>query len=152
MYSIYEYIRGAFGSFSITTMLLLAGFLLQRLFGRRLISNADRSAILYGAAMTGVVLYPTALGLLPVDAYRLGYRPVFLLLLFLVLAISMWLLKYRAVGMFIVIAVIFFNLHALESYNLWDYLIDPFVALYALGWTIYQLKSQSFKTFKTDNG
>jgi len=139
MHSAYEYIRGVFGSLSITNMLLLASFFLRMLFGRHLISGADQSAILYGAALTGLLLYPSAMGFLPIDAYRLGYRPLVLLLLLLVLAISMWVLKYRTVSVFIVIDVIAFNLHALESCNLWDYLIDPFVTLYALVWTTYGL-------------
>lgn len=135
---IYEYFRVVSGSLSITTILLLVIFLLQRIFDQRMISAADRSAILYGVAGAGLVLYPTALGLLSVDIYRLGYQPIFLLLLLLIMAISMWVLAYRTVAMFIVIPVIMFNLHALESINLWDYLIDPFVMLYALGWVAYQ--------------
>ncbi len=139
MFSLYEYIRGVFGSFSITTMLLLACFLLRMLFDRHLISGADQSAILYGAAMTGLLLYPSAMGLSPIDTYRLGYRPRFLLIFLLVLAIYLWVLKYRTVSVFIVIDVLAFKLHALESCNLWDYLIDPFVALYALIWATYGL-------------
>lgn len=49
-------------------------------------------------------------------------------------------LKRHVGGIFIVIAVIVFNFHVLESDNLWDYLIDPIITLYAWAWILYRTK------------
>lgn len=133
------YFRGAVGFLSITTILLLIISLIQRLFNRFILKDAERSIIFQGITLAGMVLYPTALGFSPIDIYRLGYKPLTLLFILLLFAVLAWLLEYHIGAMFIVIAVIAFNLQIFESQNLWDYLIDPFVMLYALGWIVFQI-------------
>lgn len=76
-------------------------------------------------------LYPMALGLGYFDPYRLGYGdPLFLggLLLVTVYALfRQWWLP----AMLIPLAVLAWAAGWYASPNLWDYLIDPFLAAYA---------------------
>ncbi len=39
----------------------------------------------------------------------------------------------------------------LESENLWDYLVDPFIVFYAWGWVIYTLVKTDKKEIMQDN-
>ena len=85
------------------------------------------------------------------DLYRLGYHPRFLLVLILCLTILAWMVSLRFAAMLPVIAVIAFNLNILESENLWDYLVDPFIVFYAWGWVIYTLVRTDKKEIMQDN-
>ncbi|MEK6561220.1 MAG: hypothetical protein AABZ07_05750, partial [Nitrospirota bacterium] len=129
---LYKYFYGVFGNLSITSVILLLSFLVKNISNnisnnRQVPSGREKSAILYSVAVAGLILYPTSLGFVPVDLYRLGYHPRFLLVLILCLTILAWMVSLRFAAMLPVIAVIAFNLNILESENLWDYLVDPFI-------------------------
>ena len=81
---------------------------------------------------TGLLLYPTALGITRFDLYALGYYPV--LLMPLLFALFAWCLLYRHTlpALLLATATVGWLLGILESDNLWDYLLDPVVTLYAL--------------------
>jgi len=68
------------------------------------------------------------------DPYRLGYgSPCFLGVLAAV-ALAAWFARLQLVAVCIALAVLAWTIGWYESGNVWDYLLDPFVALYALGW------------------
>ncbi len=147
---LYQYFYGVFGNLSITSVLLLMGFLAKKILNcRQVLYDREKSAIVYSVAVAGLILYPTALGFFPVDLYHLGYHPRFLLILILCLTILAWMVSLRSAAMLPVIAVTAFNLNILESENLWDYLIDPFVVFYAWGWVIYSVAACN-NNVKTD--
>jgi len=155
---LYKYFYGVFGNLSITSVILLLSFLVKNISNNINISNnrqvpsgREKSAILYSVAVAGLILYPTSLGFVPVDLYRLGYHPRFLLVLILCLTILAWMVSLRFAAMLPVIAVIAFNLNILESENLWDYLVDPFIVFYAWGWVIYSLVKTDKKEIMQDN-
>lgn len=133
---VYGYFWGVIGQPSITTMLLLGGVVVARLSNRRPLPSADVKWLLGCVAAAGFVLYPTGLGLTSVDAYRFGYRPLALLVILPALAVTGWASGKRAAALFPVVAVAAFDLRLLESENLWDYLTDPVVTLFAWGWVI----------------
>jgi hypothetical protein len=84
--------------------------------------------------VAGVLLYPAALGLTYFDPYALGYAsPVFAGVL-LVLALAAWYLRLEWLVALLLLAVLARLANALESRNLWDYLIDPWLVLYGLLW------------------
>ncbi|MDD5557025.1 MAG: hypothetical protein PHN82_07230 [bacterium] len=130
------YLLGVAGELSVTSLLLLGCALAGALSGTRSLPRPDRSAVLGAVAAGGLILYPSASGLMPPDAYRLGYGPVLLLAALLVLSAAAWASGRRRAALFPVVAVAAYSLRLLESSNLWDYLLDPAVVLCAWGWTI----------------
>ncbi len=135
MRSFYQFLHGIFGEVSVLTLAFLIHCIGKRLLKRDLLSVSDRSLLLYGVAAVGIILYPTALGLSRWDLYRLGYQPVFLLLLLSIGVLWGWFSGCRRASMLLLIAVITHNIGLMESDNLWDYLIDPFVTIYAFVWS-----------------
>ena len=127
------FVRGMVGDLSITAILVLAAALSTALTGRVALDGPSRTALLAGAAVAGAVLYPMTLGLSRVDPYALGYRPrVFLALIAVLVALSWW--HRRGAAVVLAAGVCAFNLRALESVNLWDYLLDP--ALVVAAWAL----------------
>ncbi len=130
----YAYLYGIVGELSIPTLSLIVLFVIKRFLRRDILSISDSSVLLYGIAAIGIVLYPTALGFSKWDLYRFGYNPMFLLPPLLIAVLITWFSGHRMTAMIILIAIIARNLRFFESDNLWDYLIDPFITIYAFVW------------------
>ncbi len=124
------YIRGATGDLSITTLLLLWCALLRHWRGA--IKCNHHNALLTLVVLAALVLYPMALGIGAYDPYRLGYgNPQFVVAL-LLFALAAWFWNHLLVALCIAFATFAWALGWYESNNLWDYLLDPFVSVYAL--------------------
>lgn len=130
------YVRGVTGDLSVTSIVLLAVSITGwRAPGERKVLSA---AVLAGA----VFLYPMALGLGGFDPYRLGFAPHVLLPVLCVGAGLAWLRQRYLALACIVLAVTGHSLALMESTNLWDYLLDPWIALVS----IYDLRPLRRKT------
>lgn len=124
------YIRGATGDLSITTLMLLWCTLLRPWCGA--IKFNDHNALLLMVALAALALYPMSLGAGAYDPYRLGYsNPQFVATL-LLLALAAWFWKATLITLCIGFATLAWAAGWYESDNLWDYLLDPWVAIYAL--------------------
>ncbi|MFZ2854469.1 MAG: hypothetical protein WAZ34_10220 [Rhodocyclaceae bacterium] len=125
------YVRGIVGDPSIGTLLLL-GYALARQSGFLApLSASGRLAALALPLLAAGILYPLALGAAAYDSYRWGYGDPYFLGLLLVLAVAAtWRLPLVALS--IALAVLAWALGWHESGNLWDYLIDPLLVIYAL--------------------
>ena len=130
--SIAQWLRSALGDLSILTLVVFSNILMQRLFNYRLLAPATRNTLLLGVALVGVVFYPLALGVSAFDPYRLGYAAVLMSVLLCLASIIAWLGTMRGLAIILLLPLLAFNLHLLESYNLWDYLLDPILLIYAL--------------------
>jgi hypothetical protein len=130
--SIAQWLRSALGDLSIPTLVVFSNILMQRLFNYRLLAPATRNTLLLGVALVGVVFYPLALGVSAFDPYRLGYAPVLMSVLLCLASIIAWLGTMRGLAIILLLPLLAFNLHLLESYNLWDYLLDPILLVYAV--------------------
>ncbi|MDH3592814.1 MAG: hypothetical protein OER88_13090, partial [Planctomycetota bacterium] len=75
------------------------------------------------------VLYPAALGLGPIDPYAWGFAGWGLPIVLLVFAAWCWTTGRGVVALILFGAVAAYDLRLMESENLWDYVLDPFVAL-----------------------
>lgn len=127
------YVRGVTGDLSITTLVLLWCALLQPWLDKSVQQNKQsRHTLLILVALTALALYPMALGIGTFDPYRLGYsNPLFVGAL-LIIAVTAWLNRFYLVALCIALATLAWATGWYESDNLWDYLLDPFVAIYAL--------------------
>jgi hypothetical protein len=124
------YLRGMTGDLSITTLVLLCSTMLRPWCGTA--QAGQRFALLGLIAITSIVFYPMALGVGAYDPYQLGYGnwPFVVVLLFL--ALASWLRGYLIITLCIALATLAWAVGWYESDNLWDYLIDPFAAIYGL--------------------
>lgn len=136
---LYGYFLGVAGDLSITTLVLLLAALIAAAGGGSLLRNSDRALLFAAVALAGLALYPTAAGFTPFDVYRLGYRPFGLVCGVLAVSLWAWVSGRRAAAIIPLVALAAFDLHALESGNLWDYLLDPLVVLFALGWWVRRI-------------
>ena len=128
----FYYLRGYVGDLSITSSIFLSAFIIQRGGGRLLYEVTEKQYLLWAAALTGLFLYPLALGLGQFDPYRLGYEPQLLLSILFFLAIYLWYKTYYFLLFLVTSAVLAFISGVLESANLWDYLRDGVLGLFAL--------------------
>lgn len=131
--SVAGYLRGAFGDLSVMTLLLLARVLLRPRAPRAI--GRDDGVLWTGVAAIAVVFYPMALGLTGWDPYALGFHPRGLVLVVAAAALAA-LPGAPGATRLIALSMIAFDLGVLESSNLWDYLLDPLLALYAIGRTL----------------
>jgi len=138
--SVAEFVRGMLGDLSFSTLLLLAIAYGRILSARRhrneIRQNTDdstRIAVLSVISIAALALYPFALGIGMTDPYRLGYGDMGFLGGLLLAALLAWALRYSLIALIISLAVLGWSAGWYESNNLWDYLLDPWVAIYALG-------------------
>jgi hypothetical protein len=66
------------------------------------------------------------------DPYQLGYGSVRFVVVLMLLALAAWSRGQAMIALCIALATLGWASGWYESGNLWDYLIDPFVAIYAL--------------------
>lgn len=125
------YVRGVTGDLSVTTWVLLAmGFAGG-------VERTERRTVSVFVVIAGVLLYPLALGLGPFDPYRLGYSPGGLLVALFLVALVAWHREWYVLVLCVAAGAAAHALGALESENLWDYLLDPWVLVAS----IYDLRA-----------
>lgn len=130
--SLAGFVRGMTGDLSIATLALLALAAVRSFTGKALVGEQDRLAMLRAVLIAAVLFYPFALGLGMFDPYRLGYGNLWLLAA--LLGVAVWAaLRYSVLlASCLALAVAAWSAGWYESPNLWDYLFDPWLALYAL--------------------
>ena len=130
------YIRGFFGDLSITTLILLFIVSISNLVGRNFYKTQNLFLFMAVVLAVGLFLYPFSLGFSCFDSYALGYHSkAFLALLFLG-ALTAWYFNLYLVIIIIILDISAFLLEIHESRNLWDYLTDPLLTLYAFFWLL----------------
>ena len=130
--SLAAYVRGATGDLSISTLVLAGAACIAQLTGRPLIGQRDLRALLWLLAVAAAFLYPFALGLTPFDPYALGYGSAGLATALLLVTLAAWGARLNLIVLVVIAAALAYLGSAVESRNLWDYLIDPLVSVYAL--------------------
>jgi len=119
------YVRGVTGDLSIVFMLLLWSSLLPS-------SKTTPITFKFAVAIIALGFYPFALGLGMVDPYAWGYGSSAFLIAVLAFALVCGLANWSKGVWMIAIAIIAWAAHWHESANLWDYVLDPFLAIWAL--------------------
>ena len=129
------YPAGVLGDLSITTQILLAAAIVKRVAGVVVLPAADRSFLLAAAAATGLPLYVLSSGLTPLDLYSLGFGSGVLTVVLALATITCW--RYRpGAALVILFGVLAFDLGLLTSANVWDYLLDLALVVFASGWAL----------------
>ncbi len=138
------YIRGVSSDLSVTLLVLACVGLCQRLCGVTAVASRERTAFFCVVALAAVLLYPTALGWGDLDAYRLGWGSPAMLGGLLVLCVAFWLLNFRLLPVLIAATMLAWLAGLMESTNLWDYLMDPWLAATAF---VHCLRAGVMKLF-----
>ena len=119
------YVRGLTGDLSIVLTLLLWTSLLP--------ANKPAPIVFkFAVAIIALCFYPFALGLGMIDPYAWGYGSIPFLAVVLFFAAVCGLANWTKGVWIIAIAILAWTAHWHESANLWDYLLDPFLAIWAI--------------------
>ena len=154
------FVRGISSDLSITLVALASLDLCQRLqkfsaftaftFARR------EKMMLYGViAMAALLLYPVALGWGDWDTYRFGWGSWGMWLALLALSLLSWFKRRLLLPMLVGLSLLAWSMGLMESGNLWDYLMDPWLAAVSLfhclrsGW---QHMPTRFRWTESDTG
>ena len=115
-------------NFSIPFLGLVAAAVWERSFSQAQLSAREwRSAWAFGL-VSGLLLYPLALGVGKFDPYTWGWRFTPLFVAGAILT-SILILKRNRFGLLLLLSIIAYRLRLLESTNYWDYVVDPFYCL-----------------------
>jgi hypothetical protein len=121
------YVRGFTGELSITAMLLLW----TAYFSPKAIHVP---ALMKGwIALVAIAFYPFALGIGMLDPYAWGYGSIALLAAVIATALVAWLAGSNRIAIILAVAILAWAAGWHESTNLWDYILDPFLGLWAIG-------------------
>lgn len=121
------YVRGFTGELSITAMLLLW----TAYFSPKAIRVP---ALMRGwIALVAIAFYPFALGIGMLDPYAWGYGSIALLAAVIATALIAWFAGSNRIAIILALAVLAWAAGWHESTNLWDYILDPFLGLWAIG-------------------
>ena len=126
------YVRGISSDLSISLVAIACLGMYRRLSGARLVNGRERTLVNVVFAAAALFLYPLALGWGDWDAYRLGWGSPGLWAVLLVLSLACWAKGFRLLPVLVALALLAWAAGALESTNLWDYLIDPWLAVAAI--------------------
>jgi hypothetical protein len=121
------YVRGFTGELSITAMLLLwTAYFSPKEIHVPLVMRL-------WIALVAIAFYPFALGIGMLDPYAWGYGSIALLAAVIATALIAWLAGSNRIAIILALAVLAWAVGWHESTNLWDYILDPFLGLWAIG-------------------
>ena len=126
------YVRGITSDFSVTLVALACLVLSQHLFKVPPLARGNKNGLNAVIIIAASLLYPTALGWGDWDAYRLGWGSFSLLGVLLALVVAFLFNGSWLVPSLIGLALLAWVAELMESTNLWDYLIDPWLAVGAM--------------------
>jgi len=125
------YVRGFTGELSITAMLLL---------WTAYISPKEihvPAGVKVWIALVAIVFYPLALGVSMLDPYAWGFGSFTLLAAVIATALFAWLAGFNRIAIILALSILAWAVGWHESANLWDYILDPFLGLWAIGSLIW---------------
>ena len=131
-----SYIRGISSDLSITLVALACLGARQRLLGHAARHSQERAAVLKAVSVAALFLYPLALGWGDWDAYRPGWGEPGMWAILLFLSLLAWARGLRLLPALVGLSLLAWTAGALESTNLWDYLMDPWLSIFAIGHSV----------------
>ena len=146
------YVRGVTGDLSMTTLVLAGAACVAQFTRGTVIESRDLRVLFWLVAAAAAFLYPFALGWTRFDPYALGYGSIEFVTALLLVTLAAWHFRRNLVVLIVVAAALAYCVGAYESRNLWDYLIDPLVALVALVWLLAGARRRSRQVAATRAG
>lgn len=146
------YVRGISSDLSMSLVVIACVGMYQRLSGVLLVSDRERNVLNLVFAAGALFLYPLALGWGDWDPYRLGWGSPGLWAALLLLSLVCWGKGLRLLPALIAVGLLAWAAGALESTNLWDYLIDPWLAVGAIFQCFKRAGSQLWARLRTARG
>lgn len=123
------YLRAYIGDLSITSCVLLTAALFETLGFQKFVHVRSKQSLAACVVATACIFYPMALGATYIDPYQWGYQPYYMLPALLSITLASWFSQRHLLSLCISLAVLAYALKLGESDNLWDYLIDPALAI-----------------------
>ena len=109
----------------------LAALVWKNCFRSEILRPEDKSIGWIFGGVVGTLLYPLALGLGNFDCYSWGWGFSALFPILAVITIGLiW--RRNRFGVLLLLSIVAYDLHWLESPNFWDYLVDPIYWLLSL--------------------
>ena len=112
-------------------MLLISGGCAARSILPERVTREDLSQLCACIFWLGLVMYPSALGVGPIDLYAVGYHPYAALGLLFLALLCVGFAATRLLAVWATLALLLHGHDAGESDNILDYLIDPIVLVYS---------------------
>lgn len=126
------YLRAFTDELAITTVLIMAAAVLQRLGWVPAAPPVQRLQVFGFFILAGLLLYPAALGVSMTDPYRWGYVPAPLIAMVAVVALASVWFGNRRLAVLLTLATLAYALRLKASPNYWDYLLDPLLVCFAV--------------------
>lgn len=131
------WLLGYMAGFSLSSGLLALAFIVARLGGPALPAR-QWAGVFLSLLVTAIWFYPMSLGLTPWDPFAAGFGSQLLVLVLLAVAAAAWLAGCWLLCLLLAVGLLGWSAHLLTSDNLWDYLCDPWLVCWALGWLCRQ--------------
>lgn len=122
--------------FSLSSGLLALLAIQHRLTGRYWLPVREVRAVCLLLVGLALWFYPMSLGSSYADPYALGFGDTAFSTVLLLLGAFAWLNRAYASCVVLVVAQFAFAANVLHSDNLWDYLVDPWLVFWAIGWLV----------------
>jgi len=131
------YLQGIIGELSISSLILVGWLFFQRqteLSGTSVTIKHnhrwfDIKPTMWMIVVLSLALYPAALGLGYIDTYSWGFDPTYLFFAITILGVALAINNFFLAASVIALALLGYTLKIQSSLNLWDYLIDPILAI-----------------------
>lgn len=140
------YVRGITSDLSVTLVALACLYAYKRWFGLPAIAVREKMALHAVIMLAALFLYPMALGWGDWDGYRVGWGGWGLWLALLAVASLAGWNRLRLLPALVALALLAWSAGLMESNNLWDYLLDPWLAAASLfqcvTWGARRLRTQ----------
>lgn len=142
------YVRGICADLSITLIVFAAWHIGHHALGWRTTHQQERTTVMSAIAAAALFLYPASLGWGNWDAYPSGWGSWGMLLVLLVLCTVCLFRGQRVLPLMVALALLAWSMGLMESRNLWDYLIDPWLSIFALGFVFIKSLQFLFARFR----
>ena len=125
------YLRGATGDLSVITVILLSGVITGKFYKFEILNKNSADYFYITVFVIGSIFYITSLGYGQFDPYGLAFESLLIPFGLLACAVLLIWKKQYGLALLLIVPVIAYESGLLESNNIWDYVLDPFLWVYA---------------------
>lgn len=133
-YSLFNFLYGVVGFFSLPTLALLMLFVLRQFgFKAAELNPLAKTLLATTALLIGLVLYPSAIGFMDFDLYALGYAYPISGLFAVLILMTLWFKQWSLTFIY-TLAWLGWLIQLNSSPNGFDYLLDFWLVCWSLIW------------------